>query len=201
MTLIYFALFISEISVAKIHIKFVVNGDVEMESKLALILNTFGTLLQGMKFSPLQRAFRIINRERTRRQYPQIVKHIDKAKNDLKNIFKPSECSPEGILGDFLKFLINVGNQHHIKKWRIGCKDGIVILLEFKKLLTSQELSCDQMDKIKYTSMCHFQSIFSKSGKLSRGIPDFKMCLCAFEGKFPEVYHILFIASIGYMIF
>lgn len=201
MTLIYFALFISGISVAKIHIKFVVNGDVEMESKLALILNTFGTLLQGMNLSPLQRAFRIINRERTRRQYPQIVKHIDKAKNDLKNIFKPSECSPEGILRDFLKFLINVKNQHQIKKWRIGCKDGIVILLEFKKLLTSQELSCDQMDKIKYTSMCHFQSIFLKSGKLSRGIPDFKMCLCAFEGKFPEVYHILFIVSIGDMIF
>lgn len=44
MILIYFVLFILEIFVVKIYIKFVVNGDVEMELKLVFILNIFGIL-------------------------------------------------------------------------------------------------------------------------------------------------------------
>lgn len=44
MILIYFVLFILEIFVVKIYIKFVVNGDVEIELKLVFILNIFGIL-------------------------------------------------------------------------------------------------------------------------------------------------------------
>lgn len=44
MIFIYFVLFILGIFVVKIYIKFVVNGDVEIELKLVFILNIFGIL-------------------------------------------------------------------------------------------------------------------------------------------------------------
>lgn len=44
MIFIYFVLFILGIFVVKIYVKFVVNGDVEIELKLVFILNIFGIL-------------------------------------------------------------------------------------------------------------------------------------------------------------
>lgn len=164
-------------TVAQIHIN-VYNGDSNIESKLALILNTFGNLLDEMKYlTPHKKALNIIRGQRTRKKYKTIKKLINKTKDDLEKTCrcKTYPCSPKDILKDFLEFLINAKQQHNVTKWRIGWDQRIVFFLQFKDILSSTEEFSFKMIKIKYKLVFHFQSILTKSGKLADGIPDFEI--------------------------
>lgn len=170
---------------AQIHIN-VFNGDSNIESVLALILNTFGSLLDEMKYlTPLKKALNIIRGKITRKKYKSIDKLINKAKKDLENTCRceTNPCSAEDILKDFLEFLIYAKQQHNVTKWRIGWDQRIVILLQFKDMLTSTEQFCAKMIRIKYKLVSLFQSILTKSGKLARGVPDAKIRAFLFEGN------------------
>lgn len=170
---------------AQIHID-VFNGDSNIESVLALILNTFGSLLDEMKYlTPLKKALNIIRGKITRKKYKSIVKLIKKAKKDLENTCRceTNPCSAKDILKDFLEFLIYAKQRHNVTKWRIGWDQRIVILLQFKDMLTSTEQFCAKMIRIKYKLVSLFQSILTKSGTLARGVPDAEIRAFLFEGN------------------